>query len=130
MNNFPSCDSFWYILFFPVGDDDQHHQLQMIKNKKLMAISFHAYWIMNHENKCNNFLKEGHLFQQYMAAKTESRRLSYIQMDQAAWRSTTYRSLTHWKMIFETLEDSSSFLQHLLVELWKKNQFHMQSGMI
>lgn len=105
-----SYDSFQRILFFPLGDDGWHHQLQMMYNKKLMAIHYYAYWIINLENEINNLLSRGCLFQQYvvgMAAKIEGERLSYIQMNQTTLRSTTNRAcLTYWvmMMILKTIQ--------------------------
>lgn len=104
-----SYDSFQCILFFPLGDDGWHHQLQMMYNKKLMAIHYYVYWIINLENEINNLLSRGCLFQQYvvgMAAKIEGKRLSYIQMNQTTLRSTTNREtcLTYWMMVMMILE--------------------------
>lgn len=49
----------------------------MMNNKKLAAMCYYAYQIMNHENECNNLLRRGCLFQQYvvdLAAKIEGER--------------------------------------------------------
>lgn len=66
---------------------------------------------MNHENDLNNLLRGGHLFQQYMvdmAAKIEHERLSYIQMNQATLRSTTYKAFADALIVWVILEGASS----------------------
>ncbi|XP_055521948.1 uncharacterized protein LOC129716088 [Leucoraja erinacea] len=92
-----SYDSFQYILFFPLGDDGWHSQLQMSTGRKLTLMRYYAYRIMNRDNEFNQLLRGGRLFQQYlvdMAAKMEGDRLNYIRMNQVSLRSTTYKGLT------------------------------------
>ncbi|XP_055514228.1 uncharacterized protein LOC129710949 [Leucoraja erinacea] len=92
-----SYDSFQYILFFPLGDDGWHSQLQMSTGRKLTLMQYYAYRIMNRDNEFNQLLRGGGLFQQYlvdMAAKMEGDRLNYFRMNQVSLRSTTYKGLT------------------------------------
>ncbi|XP_078251661.1 uncharacterized protein LOC144591268 isoform X1 [Rhinoraja longicauda] len=92
-----SYDSLQYVLFFPLGDDGWHYQLKMRNSRKLTAMRYYAYKIMNRDNEFNQLLRGGRLFQQYvvdMAAKIENDRLNYIRLNQASLRSTTYKGLT------------------------------------
>ncbi|XP_078280432.1 uncharacterized protein LOC144607444 [Rhinoraja longicauda] len=98
-----SYDSLQYVLFFPLGDDGWHYQLKMRNGRKLTAMRYYAYKIMNRDNEFNQLLRGGRLFQQYvvdMAAKIENDRLNYIRLNQASLRSTTYKGLT------DTLNDN------------------------
>ena len=44
-----SYDPLQYVLFFPTGEDGWHQQMQMTNNKKLTALRYYAYRIMDRE---------------------------------------------------------------------------------